>query len=233
MKSRCEACFWLGAMVLALWTSGCLDRPQGTAGSGTARPAAAPLGTAATSASAVARQVPVTAIAPGLDRCLVGTWGSTQVAIDHKLVHLSGGANVQVTINPGGDLVVDFAPMSVVTGTAGGSGFDFRYIGKGTATLKTPRAGSVNMSDRNISGVRVNATVKGPNGSAVPLLTNTPAAKLIPQGAAAAAGSSTQGIDPYPVLSADGYGCSPTQLVLTSSTVLTRWTFNRISRNLR
>ena len=214
-------------MTLTVWTSGCLDRPKGTSGSG--QPVAAQIVSAATSVSAGARPAAVAAFALGLDRCVVGSWRSTDVTINNKLVRLSGGANVEVTINPGGDCIIDFAPMSIVNGAAGGSAFDFRYVGKGTGTFKTSSAGVISILNKNISSLRVNANVRMPNGGATPLLTNTPAEHLIPRGAAAN-GSSTQGIDPFPVLSADSYTCSPTQLVLTSSTTLTQWTFNRIGR---
>ncbi len=208
MKLRGDACIWSSAIVLAVWISGCSKPNQGAAGSSTAQPLAA----------------------PGFDRCLVGTWRSVDVRLAHKVVQASGGANVEVTIASSGDCVIDFAPMSIVNGTAGNSAFDFRYTGKGSGTFGTPSPGLVSVSQKNITGVRANATVKMPNGAAMPLLTNTPASSLIPR-EAAAAGSSTQGIDPFPVLSADSYTCSPTQLVLTSSTAFTQWTFNRVGNN--
>lgn len=207
MNSRLEPFFTLGVVALAICMSGCNKGDKGTAGSSTALSAGA------------------------LDHCVVGTWRSAEATLNVQSVHASGGANVEMKIESSGACVIDFTRMSVISAIAKPVNFDFHYIGKATAVLKTPSAGVITAAQSDYSGLRAFATVQMPGRGAMPLLTNVPVSSMAPAaGAKASPSGSTQGIDSSPVMSADSYACSDTLLTLTSSIAHTQWTFSRIAQ---
>jgi hypothetical protein len=171
----------------------------------------------------------VGALQPGvLDTCVVGTWKSTVATLNLKLAQATGGANVEMKIEPSGACSMDFTPMSVINATAKPVNFDFHYSGKATALLKTPSAGVITAAQSDFSGLKASATIHMPSGGTMPLLTNVPVAKMAPTTASPA--GTAQGIDSSPVLSADSYTCSASTLTLTSSIAHTQWSFTRITK---
>ena len=166
-----------------------------------------------------------------LDRCIIGTWKSTEATLDLKLAHASGGANVEMKIDPSGACTMNFTPMSVINATAKPVNFDFHYSGKVTALLKTPSAGVIAAAQSDYSGLKASAMVHMPNGATMPLLTNVPVASMAPTtGPKASPSGTTQGIDSSPVVSADSYTCSALTLTLSSSIAHTRWTFSKFAQ---
>jgi len=203
MNSRLGSWFPFMLVALAACASSCAKRDKYTAGSGAAQPGA-------------------------LDACVVGTWKSNVATLNLKLAQATGGANVEMKIEPSGACSMDFTPMSVINATAKPVNFDFHYSGKATALLKTPSAGVITAAQSDYSGLKASATIHMPSGGTMPLLTNVPVANMAPTTASPA--GTTQGIDSSPVLSADSYTCSASTLTLTSSIAHTQWTFSRITK---
>ncbi len=172
-----------------------------------------------------------------IDNCMVGTWKSTEATLNLQLAHASGGANVEMKIEPSGACAIDFTPMSEINATFKPMNFNFHYVGKATGRLTTPGAGVIAVAQMDYSRLRVNATLQAQGRGAMPFLTNMPVTRMAPTVAGGAnpgvkspPSGTAQGIDSSPVLSADSYTCSSTTLTLTSSVAYTQWTFSRISK---
>ena len=203
MNSRLAPLFPFILVALAAYTSGCAKSDKGAGGSGAVQPGA-------------------------LDACVVGSWKSTVATLNLKLAQATGGANVEMKIEPSGACSMDFTPMSAINATAKPVNFDFHYSGKATALLKTPSAGVITAVQSDYSGLKASATIHMPSGGTMPLLTNVPVANMAPTTASPA--GTTQGIDSSPVLSADSYTCSGSTLTLTSSIAHTEWSFSRVAK---
>jgi hypothetical protein len=215
MNARLSLIFAHMSVALAVCTSGCSKRDNDNAGSN----AAPAVGQAQT-------------LAPGaLDRCIVGTWKSTEATLNLKLAQASGGANVEMKIEPSGACSMDFTPMSAINATAKPVNFDFHYSGKASALLKTPTAGVITAVQPNYSGLKASAMIHMPGGATMPLLTNVPVASMAPtSGPKASPTGTAQGIDSSPVVSADSYTCSASTLTLSSSIAHTQWSFSRVGK---
>ena len=156
MNSRLTPIFPFILVALAACTAGCAKHDKDTAGS-----------SATTQTGA-------------LDACVVGTWKSTEATLNLKLAQASGGANVEMKIEPSGACSMDFTPMSVINATAKPVNFDFNYSGKATALLKTPGAGVITAAQSDYSALKASARIHMPNGATMPLLSNVPVTSMAP-----------------------------------------------------
>ncbi len=206
MNPRLASTLRIMLATVAVCTSGCAKHDKDPSGSGATQSGA-------------------------LDACVVGTWKSTEATLNLKLAQATGGANVEMKIEPSGNCKMDFTPMSVINATGKPVNFDFHYSGQATAILKTPSAGVIAATQPDYSGLKASAMIHMPNGAVMPLLTNVPVANMAPTtGPKASPAGTTQGIDSSPILSADAYTCSASTLTLTSSIAHTQWTFSKVAK---
>jgi hypothetical protein len=192
--------------------------------------------TTAANTAVAPRPVPLVpsgqAASAGFDSCLVGSWKAVRASLKVEAVSAEGGGNVAMDIAPTGAAVLDFTPMSEVEAAAQGVAFAFRYSGKATGVLETPRPGELASKDNDYSKLTVTAMAKVPGQASVPLFKETPVTELQKtvgkMAGTIAPGTPSKGIETSPVLSMTRYVCSPQTLALKGTAAQAEWTFTRL-----
>lgn len=228
---------WAKVGVVSLLVVACKKEAADEAAAAAAPVAAAPV------ASGVAPQAVAPSAAPlaSFDPCVVGSWRATSVSLSVDAMKASGGAGVSMQIAASGATTLDFGPMAKIVASGSGVGFDFRYSGKATGTLKTPVTGKFESENPDYSKMSVSANVKVPGAGTIPMFKDTPMPELVKMasGVAAAAKGAPgspgatpgalappKGIDSAPIFSSSSYVCRPDSLTLSGAQNLV-WEFVR------
>ncbi|MGC4091936.1 MAG: hypothetical protein QM756_29445 [Polyangiaceae bacterium] len=182
------------------------------------------------------------ALAPGaFDTCLVGKWKSDKVTLKMDQVSAEGGAGVALEIAATGASNIDFSPMSEVNAkTQDGVGFNFKYSGKASATLKTPSAGNIDSENNDFAALKVTVAMKmpGAGGASIPILKDVAISELATMGAAlggkglpkvpgVGAGMGSM-VDANPVFSRSQYTCQGDSLSFKNVKSPAEWVFTRV-----